>query len=103
MVNTTAGKKKPKQKHQPTRAAMNGTHARNASATKAGPGRFHQQGHEKASPIKPKGAPVGMVLHHASPEKRARRAAIKAFGSVRAFKRRLRYAAIVQAEIDARA
>ncbi len=36
---------------------------RNPSATKSGPGRYHKSGHEKASPIKSKGAPRGFVLH----------------------------------------
>jgi hypothetical protein len=80
---------KQKQKRQPTRAAKYGTHAKNASATKAGPGRFHQSGHEKASPVPDKGAPRGLVIHHASAEKKARRAAIKAYGP-RGFKRRQR-------------
>jgi hypothetical protein len=47
MRNTPAEQatgKKPKQKHQLTRAAMVGAHAKNASATKKGPGRFHQGG-----------------------------------------------------------
>ena len=35
---------KPKQKHQPTRAAMYGEHAMNAHATKSGPGRYHKGG-----------------------------------------------------------
>jgi hypothetical protein len=35
---------KLKQKHQPTRSAMTGEHAGNASATKSGPGRWHKAG-----------------------------------------------------------
>lgn len=77
---------KPKQKHQPTRAAMVGTHSGNASATKRGPGRYHSDGHQKATPPKHEGAGYGFALHVASAAKKARKAAIKA-GSVRQYKR----------------
>lgn len=45
---------KQKQKHQPTRAAMSGTHAANASATKRGPGRYHRSGEPGSRITKPR-------------------------------------------------
>lgn len=72
------------------------THARsdttNDSATKRGPGRRHKLGHQKNTQPKTRGTPSGFVLHAASPAKRERRAAIKAAGSFRQFKRQ-QYAA----------
>ena len=59
---------------------------KNPSTTKSGPGRFHQAGHKKASPIKSKGAPRGFVLH-TNPEKRNRRDRIQALGGIRQFKK----------------
>lgn len=49
-------------------AVVNKSH----SATKRGPGRVHASGHQKASPVKAKGAGPGFVQHYADPIKRAR-------------------------------
>lgn len=35
----------------------------NPSTTKKGPGRTHLQGHKRAKPDRPKGAPFGFVQH----------------------------------------
>lgn len=54
-------------------------HSKRPSATKAGPGRYHQQGRKAEK--RPKGtAGAWAGQHKASPEKRERRAAIKAVG-----------------------
>jgi hypothetical protein len=58
---------------------------RNPSATKAGPGRRHKQGHQKASPIKSRGAPVGFVQHTNKP-KNTRRAEFARMGRRQALK-----------------
>ena len=60
-------------------------HSKRASATKAGPGRYHQPGHSKDTPIKSKGAPRGFVLHKASPERALRRQLIR-LGGFRQFR-----------------
>lgn len=54
--------------------------AREPSATKRGPGRYHQQGHEKASPVKKRGTPWGFVQHtdEANNARRKRKAAMGA-------------------------
>lgn len=54
-------------------------HSKRECATKAGPGRYHKQGHQKASPPKRAGGDWA-GLHQASPAKRERRAAIKSIG-----------------------
>ena len=54
-------------------------HSKRESATKAGPGRRHKQGHQKVSPPKRAGGDWA-GLHQASAAKRGRRAAIKAAG-----------------------
>lgn len=58
---------------------------RNPTATKSGPGRKHQQGAKRASPIKSKGAPFGFV-QHTNPERAKRRATIKLMGRRQAIK-----------------
>ena len=67
-----------------------GEHSKHASSTKRGPGRYHSNGHTKASLPKPPSAGMGFVLHTASPAKKARKAAIKRLGSVKAYRRELR-------------
>ena len=57
-----------------------GEHAKRASATKTGPGRYHQAGHKKATPKPSKGAPAYFEVHKASASKRLRRIGIKAAG-----------------------
>jgi hypothetical protein len=52
---------------------------KNASATKAGPGRYHEDGATRNSPGKSKGAPKGFV-QHTNPEKAQRRALIAIHG-----------------------
>ena len=44
-----ANKPKAKAKHQPTRSALYGEHAKTPSNTKKGPGRYHKQGKAKRS------------------------------------------------------
>lgn len=52
---------------------------KNASATKRGPGRFHEQGHKKSSPVAQHGTPRGFVLH-TNPAKKDRRDLIAIHG-----------------------
>ena len=59
---------------------------REPSATKCGPGRRHKSGHQKASPIKQRGAPMGFVQHEAHPRKKLRRANVEALGRRQAIK-----------------
>jgi hypothetical protein len=59
----------------------------NASATKRGPGRFHKQGHQKASQPKVRGASFDFVLH-TNPMKAARRETKRGLGGHRQWKRR---------------
>ncbi len=65
----------------------NGNTNRAPSATKAGPGRYHQHGHTTKKPRTTAGAGPYFVLHAASNDKRNRRATIKAVGGIRQFKR----------------
>lgn len=58
---------------------------KNASSTKRGPGRKHVSGHQKASPIKSRGAPIGFFKHFADTEKQARRNTMRAVGGRRQF------------------
>lgn len=58
---------------------------KNHTSTKRGPGRKHVDGHQKASPIKSRGAPLGFVKHFASMEKQERRNTMRAVGGRRQF------------------
>lgn len=70
----------------PVRADGKQAHGdKNASATKAGPGRYHSKGHSKDSPRKAKGA-TGFSLHKASPARKQRRDLVKAHGRRQALK-----------------
>lgn len=60
---------------------------RSPTTTKRGPGRRHTDGHQKATPIKQRGAPAGFVQHVADPAKKLRRANVKALGRRQALKR----------------
>ena len=53
---------------------------RHPQSTKSGPGRRHVPGHQKASPVAQKGAPMGFV-QHTNPAKNARRAAKAVLGA----------------------
>lgn len=53
---------------------------KNPSATKAGPGRFHKQGHEKDSPLKNKGAPPGFLHRLSDDSRKTRREHIASMG-----------------------
>ncbi len=58
------------------------------SSTKRGPGRYHVNGHKKAASPKPHGMGAGAdFVVHKNPAKNERRAAIKACGGIRQFKR----------------
>jgi hypothetical protein len=71
----------------PTREGHKQAHgSKNASATKSGPGRYHDAGHEKSSPVKSKGASRGFALHTASGERKSRRELVKAHGRRQALK-----------------
>lgn len=61
-------------------------HAKKPSATKSGPGRYHSEGHQRASAPKAKGAPLGFVQHTASAAKKLRRANVSALGRRQAIK-----------------
>lgn len=55
--------------------------AKSATSTKAGPGRYHVDGHSTAQPRKLSlGAGSAFVMHAASPAKKSRRALVKAVG-----------------------
>ena len=56
------------------------------TSTKRGPGRFHQPGHKKASPVKTKGTPRGFV-QHTNPKRHQRRALFIKTHGVRQWKR----------------
>lgn len=58
----------------------------NPTSTKRGPGRKHCAGHQKDSPIVPKGAPRGFVQRENPERSGPRRAYIKAYG-IRQWKR----------------
>jgi hypothetical protein len=58
---------------------------RRPSATKAGPGRHHKQGHQKDSPRPDKGAPRGFVQH--TNERANARRAVKAEVGARQYRK----------------
>lgn len=71
----------------------------NPSATKRGPGRYHVQGHKKASPSnRVGGTPYGFKVLHPSEERLARRALNKAIGHRQAKRARM---AVLRAVRDA--
>jgi hypothetical protein len=53
---------------------------KNPSATKRGPGRFHESGHKKATPPKQRSAGLWLGLH-TNPEKNARRELKRSLGA----------------------
>lgn len=55
-------------------------HSKNPNATKRGPGRYHSEGHQKASPIPQRGAPMGFV-QHTNPEKNSKRKLKRSLGA----------------------
>ena len=64
----------------PVGGGQSGTHGnRNPSATKAGPGRYHEQRYSKSSPSrKPAGAPRGHWVS-TNPKRNTQRKALQAF------------------------
>jgi hypothetical protein len=82
-----------------------GNDNRNASTTKAGPGRFHVSGHQRTDARKLASPHTGLigassfVLHTASPAKKERRALVKAHGRRQALKF-IKHARAVQALVS---
>lgn len=66
---------------------------KNPSATKRGPGRYHEQGHKKASPVRRPSAPIGsgpQFLGQATNEQRQQRNAAKAAIGARQLRKQLK-------------
>lgn len=55
-------------------------HTKRPSATKSGPGRYHSDGHKRATVKAPKGAPAGFV-QHTNPKANARRSVKSEIGA----------------------
>lgn len=69
--------KKAKRPHQPTRAAMYGTHAASESATKRGPGRYHSAGKPGNRLTKERPTRAYVALCAAWAQKRITKAALR--------------------------